>query len=126
MKVESLPDDVRNLISRSVRTVGHLDTLIFLATHADRAWTVTELSRELRSTEAFVDQQIRDFTSVVEATKETPIRYQFKRDDENATKLVNQLIETYRLRPRAVIDAIYATPLDAIRSFADAFKFNKE
>lgn len=126
MSTEILPEGVRNLIARSIRSASHIEALMCLRQDSDRAWTAQELARELRTNASMVENQMRELGELVATIGGTPARYRYNKVSEETDKNVIALIDHVRTHSRAVLDAIYANPIDTIRSFADAFKIKKD
>ena len=119
---DELPADIRLLIDQQIRSVGHLETLLYLFEHRDRDWSALELSRELRTNQSYAESQLAELGALVE--KREP-QYRLKSDEALLT-VTQKLSDLYRERRHAIINYIYAKPPDALRSFADAFRFNKD
>lgn len=126
MSEDAIPNDVRDLLARYVRSVGHLELLLFLFDGRERRWTIDQLSLEMRTNDTMVKQQLRDLDGPIRKQQEGPPAYQFFYEDLSLMETVRRASELYRSRRHAMINQIYSQPLDTIRSFADAFKFKKD
>lgn len=126
MSDDQIPNPIRAFIARYIRTVGHLEILLFVSEGAERAWTVDELSRHMRTNNSLVQQQLRDLQGLVTLSTSNPATYQFSATDPKIKENIEFIRELYRSRQQAMIHAIYDRPLDTIRSFADAFKIKKD
>jgi hypothetical protein len=122
---EQIPSDVRHFLNQCVPSVGHLETLIFLYTKNERAWTVLELSREMRTNESLVRKQLEDLHCIISPESGNPDSFQFRESPNGFGPAVQAVVELYKTHKHAIINAIYSRHLDAIRSFSDAFKITK-
>jgi hypothetical protein len=120
---DDIPNDVIAFVHRCVRSVGHLETLLYLYEQRERAWSAIEISRQLRTNEAMAESQLTDLCS--QAIERSNGLYQYSANPKNEPVLA-KLDELYRERRHAVIHLIYSQPPDALRSFADAFKIKKD
>jgi len=105
--------------------VGHLEVLLFLMRYPERSWTAEEISREMRTNVSYAEQQLADFNGIVVMLDEVPRRYQYRPTDD-VHQIVKKVDELYASHRHALINSIYAKPVDAIRSFADSFKLKKD
>lgn len=121
-RADELPADVRKLIDQSIRSVGQLETLLFLFERAEREWSAIELSRELRTNEAYAQHQLQELGPFVEKVDD---RFRFNAAAVDGG-IIQKLVDLYRERRHAIINYIYAKPPDALRSFADAFRIKKD
>jgi hypothetical protein len=120
---DDIANDVRRLLDHCVRSVGHLETLLFLYDHRERTWSAIEISRELRTNEAMAEHQLEELCfDIVEKAEGG---YRFVTNEQNDAVL-QKLTELYRERRHAIINYIYSKPPDALRSFADAFRIKKD
>lgn len=119
-----LPTDVKHLIGHFIRSVGHLETLLYLFQNQTRAWSSLELSRELRTNEAYADHQLVALAPLVEK-KDGSYRYA---SEPELDLTVEKLADLYRERRHLIINTIYFSqrPSDALRSFAEAFRIKKD
>lgn len=122
---DRIPREVDDLLTKYIRSVGHLEVLLFLMRYPERAWTAEEISREMRTNVSYAEQQLADLAGLVEMLDDVPRRYQYSATGDLET-IVKQVDELYGSHRHALINAIYAKPVDAIRSFADSFRLKKD
>lgn len=79
----------------------------------------------MRGSEHLVNESVATLSAagVVELA-ETGARYRAQSSESAA--LVAALVELYRQKPLTVLKAIFTSPSDKIRSFSDAFLFQKK
>ncbi len=122
--MSALPEDIQTFIRKNFDSVEQLSVLAFLCSHDDRAWNVEELSRELRSSPASIRRRLsglmqRHLVSVnVQGYAYDP--------SERIDAIVSRVLQFFRERPTTVIEVIFASGPDPLRSFADAFKLGGE
>jgi DNA-binding transcriptional regulator GbsR (MarR family) len=123
-----ISDKLNKFIECSVRSVGHLEAILFFAENRERAFTASEVSRALRTSTTSARRQIEDLilSGVLVLRVSGELKVQYAPQDSATDDYVVMLATLYKERKTTVIDAIYSRPIDKIRSFADAFKIDKE
>lgn len=126
MAGDQIPENLRQFIFAAIDSVEQLEVLALLHDHPEKEWTNLSLSQELRSTEGSVEKRLRDLVDrrVINPITENSFRYDPRSDEVRQT--VSDLVAVYRLRPYRVMDLIFSRPVNAMQSFADAFRFKKE
>jgi hypothetical protein len=127
MASEEIPTDIRVFIARYLRSVGHLELMLFLFDGRDREWTAIDLAKEMRTNESLVEQQVSALNGPIKKTKIIkPEAFRFEAADKSLLELVAKLSSLYRSHRHAIISEVYSQPLATIQSFADAFKIKKD
>ena len=121
----SSADPVLSFVDRHIESLEHLEILLLLAAQ-DRAWTSTEIFQRIQSSQASVDHRLESLVTAGLLAKDADKRFRFSPKDEATRNIVKDLAEAYRTRRVRIIEAIYTRKSDAVRSFADAFKFKKD
>ncbi|MES2854760.1 MAG: hypothetical protein V4692_02800 [Bdellovibrionota bacterium] len=124
MAVDEIPADVRAFISRFIRSVGHLELLLFIFDARERTWSVDDLVREMRTNASLVEQQLKDLSGPIRKVDSQGFQFDIKSPE--TMEIVRRVSEHYRTRRHAMISEVYAQPLATIQSFADAFKIKKD
>lgn len=116
---------VLSFVRSAIKSAWSLELLLLLYRDPDQAWTGEALVRELRGSEHLVNESVATLSAagVVELA-ETGARYRAQSSESAA--LVAALVELYRQKPLTVLKAIFTSPSDKIRSFSDAFLFQKK
>lgn len=122
---DRIPRNIDDFIMRYIRSVGHLEVLLFLMRYPERAWTAEEISLEMRTNVSYAEKQLSDLSGLVVMRDDVPRRYQYDAVDEQH-ELVKKVDELYGSHRHALINAIYSKPIDTIRSFADSFRLKKD
>lgn len=115
-----IPEDVRAFVRSSIDSVELLNVLLLLRENAERDWTAEELSAELRSSPGSIARRLAHLQRRRLAASAAG-RYRYAAA-ARADALVQRLLELYHERRTTVIDLIFSSPPDPLRSFSDAFK----
>jgi hypothetical protein len=121
--IQDLPADVRQLISRSIRSVEQLEILLLLRERTEMEWTVPKVYEVILSTEVSVERWLEELVreGLVACDRTGTVRYTFAASPEIAEQ-VAELARCYRTLSVRVIEAIYRPRTDAAQEFADAFR----
>lgn len=116
---------VLSFVRSAIKSAWSLELLLLLHRNPQQSWTGEELIRELRGSEHLVNESagILSAAGLIELT-EASARYRPQTPELAA--LVTALVELYAQKPITVLRAIFTSPSDKIRSFADAFLFKKK
>lgn len=125
MPNEKLEADVFNFILDYVDSVAELEILALFYKGKSQHWTASEIARELRSSEAAANINLRALLKK-ELLTELGGAYKLDSIDSTLDGLTQRVLIAYRERKVSVIALIYDKPAMRLRRFADAFKFKKE
>jgi hypothetical protein len=116
---------VLSFVRSAIKSAWSLELLLLLYRNPHQTWTGEALVRELRGSEHLVRESVAILGSagLVELGK-GGARYRPQSGEQAA--LVTALVELYGQKPLTVLKAIFASPSDKIRSFSDAFLFQKK
>ena len=126
--MEPLPQDVRDLLTRHLATMEHVEVLLALAGDEARTWHSGDIAAVTHTPAPSVTARLEElvaggFASPVASAGKNGYRYSPRTTEmRNA---VSALEEMYRTKPVTLIKAIYDRPASAVQSFADAFRFRK-
>lgn len=126
MSDDEIQEIVRAFVRRYVKTIGHLELLLFLFDGRERSWTIRELNEELRSNEDLTAKQLADLASFVRVTELEAKRFQFVLGNLDMTETVRKVSELHRTKRHALFSLIYDKQLSAISDLADAFVLEKK
>jgi predicted transcriptional regulator len=117
--------DLIEFVEVSFGSVWSVELLLLLYRDPQRAWTSEGLIRELRSSEVLVARSVERLVAagLVLAEADGTVRYGPASAQQN--DLVAQLEEEYRKTPAAIRRLILQSPVEKLRTFADAFKLKK-
>jgi hypothetical protein len=127
MSRESLPAAVRDFLARHIRSVEELEVLLLVSSDPARWWTPTEVYDSVRSSRQSIGQRLEAFMASGLLTKsgDDPPTFRYT-PEEKLRRAVDETAAAYRTWRVRVIEAIFASEVDPLKSFADAFKFRKE
>ena len=100
--------------------------ILLLLAEQDRSWSSAEIFQKIQSSKASVDQRLEFLVSAGLLSHDADNTFRFSPKDDATRNIVKDLAEAYRTRRVRIIEAIYTRKSDAVRSFADAFKFKKD
>jgi hypothetical protein len=115
-------EDILDFIRAAVGSVWALELLLFVRARPERGWTASELARELRSNERLAAESLRIFEAAGLLTP-SPDGFFYAPASLDLDTLAGRLVDTYRERPVAVVNAIVSSHSGSLRNFADAFRF---
>lgn len=113
--------DLLDFIGGAIRSVWALEMLLALRRHGDRAWTVEELTAELRASTALVADNLAVFETAGLVLKQGE-SFRYAPAGDRLESLCAGLEAAYRERPVTVINAIVSPERDKLRTLADAFR----
>lgn len=123
MTSAGIPQDVRDFVAATIRSVEQLEVLLLLHRNPDRDWTPAQVSAELRTQE----HSAAAWLAQLEAgglLDESAGRYRYApRAARRAT--VDELRRCYEVYRVRLIGLIFERQDDAIQSFADAFRIRR-
>ena len=121
-----IPSEVRDFILTKVRSVWALEVLLLLRRESSRAWTLNELTKELRSSHAAVTEAMLQFQNAGLIADQGSAGFRYHATSEKDDAIVEQLGEIYSTTPMTLIKEIVTAPRSGIERFADAFKLKKD
>jgi hypothetical protein len=103
-----LPPQLVSFIRERITSVEQVSILALFHSSPARAWTVNEISRDLRSTEVSVAKRLDDLyaAGVLAPAKDVPGRHRYFPPSEEMGKQISKLVEAYLSRPNRVIAVI--------------------
>lgn len=112
-------------VRSSIKSGWSLELLLLLYREPQKSWSVDALIRELRGSLHLVNQSVDALRAAgLIAVDEAGVSYQ-PQSPERA-ELTVALADLYANKPIAVMHTIFASPNEKIRSFSDAFLFQKK
>jgi hypothetical protein len=118
-------ETVLAFVRSSIKSGWSLELLLLLHREPQKCWSVDALIRELRGSQHLVDKSVATLRAAgLLAVAEAGVSYQ-PQSPERA-ELTAALADLYANKPITVMNAIFASPNDKIRSLSDAFLFQKK
>lgn len=131
MAYKGISTEIEQFIAAHITTVGQLEALLFLSSHADRQWDAEKLSKTLYCQPETALMWLVGFhkagllsTQEIGSASEQTL-YHYQPNSMTLTCVVQQLDRDYKERKDTVIHVILAKPADSITSFAEAFRIRK-
>lgn len=118
----SIERDLPDLIRTHLPSVWSLELLLLVRRQRDRAWTVQELTDELRASLPIVVSALDAFKRSGLVAHDDDGRYRYAPASTFLAEFGDLVERQYRERPVAVINLI-AAPEDRLQQLADAFRF---
>jgi hypothetical protein len=116
---------VLSFVRSAIKSAWSLELLLLLHRNPLQSWSGEALVRELRGSEHLVNESVATLgTAGVIKLGEDGIRYQPQSNE--LAGLVAALVELHAQKPATVLRTIFTSPSDKIRSFSDAFLFQKK
>lgn len=116
---------VLSFVKGAIKSAWPLELLLLMRRQPLAAWSVADLVRELRASTGVAHESLASLIAAgLVATRETGL-YTYAPITPALAELVTALTDLYSRKPIAVMNAIFSSPTDKIRSFADAFLFKK-
>ncbi len=111
---------LRSFIGRNISSFEQVEILLLLRRSSARAWSVDEISNELRSSLNSVRARIAQLSRAKLVEKQNDGRFTYVTGSEE--EAVADLEYEYENRRVRLIEAIFSRPVDSARFFADAFR----
>lgn len=121
-----IPELALQLIRSSIKSAWALELLLFMKRQSARAWTVNELTAELRSSPSLVAGIVLNLAKDGLIGEIQDGLYQYAPATPELDEAVRQLEAINAERPLAVIKEIISAPNDKLTSFVEAFKLRKD
>lgn len=119
--MSGIPDDVRAFIQAHIDSVEQLEVLLLLRRESTRAWTGDEVARELRINPISTGSRLSNLHQRTLLAEEAG-RYRYAPRHPELDRAVSGLARAYAEMRVSVINLIFSKPVDALSTFADAFK----
>jgi hypothetical protein len=120
----SIPEDIVHFIRECIDRLETLDVLLRLQSAPERSWTIRQISDEMRSSPLAIESALESLLRHGLLEKDGT-SFRFRPRDAALEDKTSRLAACYRERRTAVITTIFSKPNEAIRGFAEAFRFKK-
>lgn len=124
-----MPDEISREVDQFIRdhisSVEQLEVLLLLAEHPQQEWGAAQVAQKLYRQPESVAAHLGALhrANLLSKTEGTPFTYRYATTSGTTDSTVRGLEKAYRERKDTVIRLIFSRPPDAVRSFADAFRF---
>lgn len=117
-----MPESVKDIIRRFIRSVADLEALLLVSSQPDREWRTSDISQALYITAGASEAQMERMLAQGFVSSSEPGVYRYAPADEKMRDAVEELAVVYEQWRVRVIEYIYTRPSDSVRSFAHAFR----
>ena len=126
MPTSSLPLDVKDILTNHIESVAQLEVLFLFLKNKETKWSVSQISKELRSSDASAAKQVTLLlrSGFIKAAEDNC--YVYSPVTEKIRDSVDNLYDVFQIKQVAVISFLYDKPNDKLKGFADAFKLRKD
>jgi hypothetical protein len=120
-------EEVRQFIGRYIGSLDQLEVLLLVSALPDREWSVDAVYQIVKSNPAIVTQRLEQFVAAGLLTASgTPPLYRYGPRTEDLSRQISSLGAIYKMSRHKIIDVIYSPKNDALKGFADAFRWKKD
>jgi hypothetical protein len=127
-KISDISPTVKEFVRKHIDSVHALELLLLVRRYEERAWSSSELSRELYTSALSVEDNLRRFQNAFLVSAEPSANGQdkFRYAHGEHDGAVDELIEAYRHYRVRVIDTIFSKSSDSLKDFSNAFRLKRE
>lgn len=129
MSQADIPQVVRAFVAQNIESAELLETLLLVHSAPGRDWTPDDVARSIYTVPASAIRRLEQLVALGLSARgpgDTDPGYRYAPASPDLARQVDALAAAYRANRVAVINLVYATPPDPLRSFADAFKLRKD
>lgn len=129
MAFEDLPSELLQFVELHIDSIEKIFILQLLQEDPNRIWTISELTKELRSADTSVERRLDEFYSkgvLLRPIQGGKGRHAFLPASDAMEKSILLLLKTFKERSSRIVEFIYTRPPKNLLAFADAFKFRKD
>ena len=116
---------VLSFVKSAINSIWPLEVLLLMQRQPTTAWTADTLVRELRASTGAIDEGLKTLIAAGLVTARDTGVYTYAPKTPVLVEMVSALADLYSRKPVAVMDAMFSSPADKIRSFANAFLFKR-
>ena len=126
MASPGIPDDVQQFIAEHIDSAEQLDTLVLLHTHPEREWTAEAVSQAIYSVPQSAVRSLEALQARGFVASTSPGAWRYAPGNAENDRRIRELAATYRANRVEVVKHVFATRVDPVKSFADAFRLRKD
>jgi hypothetical protein len=120
MSETDLSNDVREFLSRNIRSIEQLEILLVLRASPDQVWTVKEIYQRVMTNEASIRSSLRLLCEQALVRMVDDDSYEFSAK-EDFHQVIEKLAGLYKEMPTRVLSALYG-PSSDLSAFVQAFR----
>lgn len=128
MAEADIPEEVKRFLAENIESLFQLEVLLLLQARPEVGWTAEQVDRETRIGLESVKTLLARFEQMgfLSVNQGEDLSYRYQPTTDELDHVIKLLAMTYKERRVKVTSFIYASPLDSIRSFAEAFRLRKD
>jgi hypothetical protein len=128
MGIDEIPERQKRFLSRYIDTVGKLEILLLLFETKPKDWTPLAVSEKLHCGLQSAKTQLKALaqSQLLTFSENNEPQYHFQTFSPDLHSDVQAIAKLYHERRTSVIEFIYASPVEKIKTFANAFKIRKD
>jgi hypothetical protein len=123
MSEDSLPEEVRDFVIRSIDSIAQLEALLFLRTRPNERWDPALVAKRLYAPVGEMTAALAGLCKHGFLVRQGELYHYAPRSDYHAQ--IDSLAEAYARHLIPITNLIHAKPRN-IRAFSNAFKFRKD
>jgi len=117
-----VPPHIGAFLRDAVRSIWGLEVLLLLHTTSPKAWSVSELTIEIRGSEPLVEEVLKTLRRAHVVQKDAAGRHAVILTDPNLAALMSELSRLHSHYPVSIVKEILRSPNQKLQVFVDAFK----
>jgi hypothetical protein len=120
-----LAEEVRQFLAAYIASVEQLEVLLLLRAGHERVWSAREIYERVMTNVSSIQESLDKLSSdglVAPSGKGT---YRFSATPE-IERVLEQVAMAYKEMPTRILSALYGTPSNELKAFADAFRIKKQ
>lgn len=117
-----VPPHIGAFLRDAVRSIWGLEVLLLLHTTSPKAWSISELTMEIRGSEPLVEDVLKTLSRARVVKKIAADRHAIALEDPKLAALISELAILHAEYPVAIVKEILRSPNQQIQVFVDAFK----
>jgi Mn-dependent DtxR family transcriptional regulator len=124
MPEHDISANLKQFIFEYVDSVELIEVLLFIRSNADKWFSATQISTELRSNPTSISNRLSRLSNIglIEQNQD---QIRFQPENDELKNIVTELANEYLLRRHRIFELIFSSSKTA-RQFADAFIVNKK
>lgn len=128
MAEADIPDEVKRFLAEYIDSLFQLEVLLLLQARPEVSWTAEQVDRETRIGLESVKALLAGFAQIgfLSVSKGPDLSYRYQPATDELDQVIKLVATAYKERRVKVTSFIYSSPLDKIRSFAEAFRIRKD
>lgn len=125
MRRIDLAPDLKAFITKYIKSVAMLDVLFLFSENPEMAWSITEISSELRTNFRSATDNVSHFLSAGLIVKTSDDRFIYAPNSEEVRDIIQKLSNEFKEKPVTIITYIYQRSDESLQALSDAFKVKK-